>query len=78
MFILIFVGHEDRMFSKKYPGDMKWLAGLDPAEMDSWVFAGVHVSEKGYLTLCPVTRKPVIRVSDHVQHKPGCSTTEDG
>ena len=32
------------MFSKKYPGDMKWLAGLDAGEMDSWVFDGVHVS----------------------------------
>lgn len=35
-------GKEDRMFSKKYPGDMKWLAGLDAGEMDSWVFDGVH------------------------------------
>ena len=33
------------MFSKKYPGDMKWLAGLDAGAMDSWVFDGVHVSK---------------------------------
>ena len=25
-----------------------------------------------------VVRKPVSRVSDHVQHKPGCTATEDG
>ena len=23
-------------------------------------------------------RKPVFEVSDHVRHKPGCATTEDG
>lgn len=31
-------GNANRMFSKKYPGDMKWLAGINAKDMDSWVF----------------------------------------
>ena len=28
--------------------------------------------------LCLIMRKPVFVVSDKVQHKPGCTVTEDG
>lgn len=31
-------GDTKRFYSKKYPGDMKWLTGMNAAEMDSWVF----------------------------------------
>ena len=32
----------------------------------------------GYLHLSHIKRNPVFGVSDQVQHKPGCTTTEDG
>lgn len=35
-------GNPNRMFSKKYPGHMKWLAGINAEDMDSWVFRETH------------------------------------
>ncbi|KAL4223574.1 hypothetical protein ACF0H5_017044 [Mactra antiquata] len=35
-------GNANRMFSKNYPGHMKWLAGLNAEDMDSWVFEETH------------------------------------
>ncbi|XP_053375455.1 GPI ethanolamine phosphate transferase 1-like isoform X2 [Mercenaria mercenaria] len=35
-------GNANRMFSKKYPGHMKWLAGINAEDMDSWVFKETH------------------------------------
>ncbi|XP_060561054.1 GPI ethanolamine phosphate transferase 1-like [Ruditapes philippinarum] len=37
-------GNANRMFSSKYPGHMKWLAGINAEDMDSWVFRETHVS----------------------------------
>ncbi|WAR03939.1 PIGN-like protein [Mya arenaria] len=31
-------GNQDRMFSDKYPGHMKYLAGINAKDMDTWVF----------------------------------------
>lgn len=33
--------HQSRIFSKKFPGDRKYLAGINPKDMDSWVFQEV-------------------------------------
>ena len=32
------------MFSKTYPGDMKYLAGINAADMDDWVLRETLVS----------------------------------
>lgn len=40
----LFSGNSNRMFSLKYPGHMKWLAGINAEDMDSWVFKETHVS----------------------------------
>jgi len=32
------------MFSEKYPSDMKFLAGINARDMDSWVFEEAQVS----------------------------------
>lgn len=34
--------HKDRIYSEKFPSDHKYLAGIHPAEMDTWVFDEVH------------------------------------
>lgn len=35
-------GNHNRMFSEKYPGHMKFLAGINAEDMDSWVFSETH------------------------------------
>lgn len=40
---MTFSGNPDRMFSKKYPGHMKYLAGINAKDMDSWVFEEAQV-----------------------------------
>ncbi|KAL4224091.1 hypothetical protein ACF0H5_017545 [Mactra antiquata] len=35
------IAHPDKMFSKKFPGARKYLSGIDPKDMDSWVFTEV-------------------------------------
>jgi len=36
-------GNAERMFSDKYPGHMKYLAGINAKDMDSWVFEEAQV-----------------------------------
>ena len=44
--------------------------------LKSYFENSIHVIRAFYMSL--VVRKPVFGVSDQVQHKPGCTASEDG
>ena len=43
--------------------------------LELWYFGYGNIR---YIDMSRIVRKPVFGVSDHVRHKPGCTTTEDG